>query len=136
MTKREAAIISAYTGILIGQFEDMAEYAESLLNRPIYSHEYADENFVEELRRRSLLDFAALQESIMSDDELLGMIKECLLEAAKYDFARGNIQHRGLGRALISLDQTAQSILDEAKEWESKERQYEEQAGLFKKCQK
>jgi len=31
MTKREAAIIGAYTGILIGDFDDLMKYAEEKL---------------------------------------------------------------------------------------------------------
>lgn len=35
MTKREAAIVSAYTGILIGSFSDMHEYVEEKLQRSV-----------------------------------------------------------------------------------------------------
>lgn len=31
MTKREAAIVSAYTGYLVGTFEDMHDYADELI---------------------------------------------------------------------------------------------------------
>lgn len=31
MTKIEAAIVSAYTGILIGEFEDFHDYAEEVM---------------------------------------------------------------------------------------------------------
>ncbi|MCD7733965.1 MAG: hypothetical protein LUH48_02315 [Clostridiales bacterium] len=39
MTKREAAIVSAYTGILLGSFSDFHAYLEEKLNRPVYTHE-------------------------------------------------------------------------------------------------
>jgi hypothetical protein len=35
MTKREAAIISAYTGILVGKFSDMHALIEEVLGRPV-----------------------------------------------------------------------------------------------------
>ena len=32
MTKREAAIVSAFTGVLIGQMDDLIDYAEEVLD--------------------------------------------------------------------------------------------------------
>lgn len=57
MTKREASIISAYTGILIGKFEDMHEYIEEKLGRPVFTHELAKKNVVEEIKEKSKKDF-------------------------------------------------------------------------------
>ena len=39
MTKREASIISAYTGIFIGDIDDFYSYIAELFGRPVYSHE-------------------------------------------------------------------------------------------------
>lgn len=39
MTKREAAIVSAYTGIMLGKFSDMLGYIEEILGRPVHTHE-------------------------------------------------------------------------------------------------
>lgn len=39
MTKREAAIISAYTGVLVGGFDNLHKYIESLFNRPVFVRE-------------------------------------------------------------------------------------------------
>lgn len=39
MTKREAAIISAYTGILIGDFNDMHKYIEEIAGCSVFTHE-------------------------------------------------------------------------------------------------
>lgn len=36
MTKKEAAIISAYTGILIGDMEDFHRYIEKILGKSIF----------------------------------------------------------------------------------------------------
>ena len=60
MTKREAAIISAYTGYMFGEFEDMHEYVQELLGRPIFSHEFGNAEFAEDLHERSKADFIAL----------------------------------------------------------------------------
>ena len=40
MTKREAAIISAYTGYLIGEFSDLHAYTEEVMGQPIFTHEF------------------------------------------------------------------------------------------------
>ena len=40
LTKEQGAIISAFTGILVGKFSDFTEYAEHILDRPIWTHQY------------------------------------------------------------------------------------------------
>ena len=39
MTKREATIVSAYTGYFIGGWDDLYKYLSELIGRPIYTHE-------------------------------------------------------------------------------------------------
>lgn len=39
ITKKEAAIISLHTGILLGKFEDVHAHLEELLGRPVFTHE-------------------------------------------------------------------------------------------------
>lgn len=39
MTKREAAIISAYTGYLIGDIDDLYVYLKEKVGRCVYTHE-------------------------------------------------------------------------------------------------
>lgn len=39
MTKRECAIVSAYTGVLIGKFSRLKEYVEELLGMSVLKHE-------------------------------------------------------------------------------------------------
>lgn len=55
MTKREAAIISAYTGILIGSFDDFHDYVEEIMGMPIYTHEIA--HISDEIKEKSKKDF-------------------------------------------------------------------------------
>lgn len=57
LTKREAAIITIYTGVLIGEWSDAHRYAQELMGRPVWTHEFADSKMIEELRKRSRLDF-------------------------------------------------------------------------------
>ena len=59
MTKREAAIISAYTGILIGEFEDMHSYIEEIMERPVYTYEIP--YFKQDIKLRSSLDFENIE---------------------------------------------------------------------------
>lgn len=53
LTKRQAAIIGAYTGISCGPFSDIQELAEELLGRPIFTYEFASEELVDELKAKS-----------------------------------------------------------------------------------
>lgn len=60
MTKHEAAIVSAYTGFMLGEFSDMHEYVEALLNRPVFTHEFASKTFAENLMCASKPDFVSI----------------------------------------------------------------------------
>lgn len=61
MTKREAAIVSAYTGILLGDFEDMHKYIDEIMGRYVFSHELGEKAIVEEIKNRSTQDFLNLE---------------------------------------------------------------------------
>jgi hypothetical protein len=60
MTKEQAAIIGAFTGILAGNFEDMHEYVERVMGRPVLTHEMASKAFNDELKQRAMEDFKAI----------------------------------------------------------------------------
>jgi hypothetical protein len=60
LTKEQASILGAYTGILCGNFGDFHKYAEKILGRPIWTHEFASEKFVEELKQKSKKDFLSI----------------------------------------------------------------------------
>ena len=61
MTKKEAAIVSAYTGYLIGEFSDMHKYIESIMGRPVYTHEMASSNPVsKQIMEKAKPDFVAI----------------------------------------------------------------------------
>lgn len=63
MTKREAAIVSAYTGFLCGGFAEMHEYVEEIMERPVWTHEMGDAEVAAEIRKKAKPDFVALQVS-------------------------------------------------------------------------
>ena len=60
LTKEQAAVIGAFTGIVAGPFGDVHEYAEKLFNRPIFTHQFASQAFADELREKARSDFEAL----------------------------------------------------------------------------
>ena len=57
MTKREAAIVAAYTGYLIGDFSDMHKYIEGILKRPVFTHELGNMQLRHEIEKKSKEDF-------------------------------------------------------------------------------
>lgn len=63
MNNHEAAIVTAYTGILAGSFSVFHEYAEKLLNRPIQTFEFAEREIWEKLKELSRDDFVKLTEA-------------------------------------------------------------------------
>ena len=60
MKKREGAIISAFTGILCGEFSSMHGYVEELLGRRVWTHEFGNKEFTEELKKKAKPDFLKL----------------------------------------------------------------------------
>jgi hypothetical protein len=63
MDKHEAAIVSAYTGYLIGEFSDMHEYIEKVMKRPVFTHEMASEKIVDEIKQAATDDFMDIEVS-------------------------------------------------------------------------
>ena len=61
MTKREAAIVSAYTGFMLSSFSGMHEYIEEILGRPVFTHEMACKEVFDEIHEKSKADFIALE---------------------------------------------------------------------------
>ena len=60
LTKEQAAIIGAYTGIAMGPFQDIHEYAERILGRAIWTHEFANPEIWEELKQEAKADLFEL----------------------------------------------------------------------------
>lgn len=60
ITRREAAIIGAYTGILMGDIADFQSYAEEVAERPVDHLDMADRVFIDNLKILSRPDFLRL----------------------------------------------------------------------------
>jgi hypothetical protein len=66
MTKKEAAIITAFTGIGFGgeHFSDFHQYAEEKFGHPIWTHQMADEQFWIKLKTLSAKDFESIAKNL------------------------------------------------------------------------
>jgi len=60
VTKDEKLIVSAYTGVLMCDMGDLQNYIEGVLGRPVWTHELADHDVVEEIKAKVKDDFLAL----------------------------------------------------------------------------
>ena len=61
LTKRQAAIIGAFTGVTCGPFSDIHEYVDSLPGfEGIYTHNFGDREIMERVREAAKPDFLAL----------------------------------------------------------------------------
>ena len=60
MTKQEKLIVSAYTGVLMTNFDDLHKFIEEKLGRPIQTLELCDEKILNELKEKVKNDFIKL----------------------------------------------------------------------------
>lgn len=60
MTKKERIIVSAYTGFLMCDMDDVHKYIEEKLGRPVWTHELAAEHTQDEIREKTRADFLML----------------------------------------------------------------------------
>ena len=60
MTRREATIVSAYTGYFIGELDDLYKYLSELVGRPVFTHEIPA--VLDEYHSRIKQDFIMLEE--------------------------------------------------------------------------
>ena len=65
ITKREAAIISAYTKPMLKNLSDRHEYIEKLFGHPVFTHQMGNKEFSLELRALAKPDFVKLYEGIV-----------------------------------------------------------------------
>lgn len=61
LTIEQAVVISAYTGILLCPFGEMHKAIAKKFGRPVFTHEFAQEDFVEEIKMKFRDDFLALE---------------------------------------------------------------------------
>ncbi len=60
LTREQAAIIGAYTGVTCGPFGDVHEYAERLMGESLTTIAFAMPQFVSKLRERARDDFLSI----------------------------------------------------------------------------
>lgn len=60
LTKEQAAVLGAFTGIACGPFADIHEYAEKVMGRPCWTHEFASSDFSEKLKELAREDFLSI----------------------------------------------------------------------------
>ncbi len=60
LTKEQAVIISAYTGVLICKFSDLLEAIEDKLNITVYIHQLADSYMQQKIKEAFREDFTNL----------------------------------------------------------------------------
>lgn len=56
LTREQAAILSAATGVLCGPFSDMHEYVEKIMGRPVTTHEMGDPETAQAIRKAAKPD--------------------------------------------------------------------------------
>ena len=64
MTKREAVVISAYTGVMCVEFTELHKYIEEVMERPVFTHELADQEVVDQIIERSKPEFLQICENV------------------------------------------------------------------------
>ncbi len=57
MTKQEKIIVSAYTGVLMCDFDEVQEYIQKKLGRPVFTHELADKDIQKEIEEKNKRGF-------------------------------------------------------------------------------
>lgn len=69
MDKKEAILVSAYTGFLLTKdFSSVHKFCEDLLDRPIYTHEFENQEVIDEIRSRCKPLIIELVESEVEDN--------------------------------------------------------------------
>lgn len=64
MTKREGAILSAYTGLMLCDFDDFHHYVEELLHRPVQTMELGFPNISQKIKNLSQKDFEEIMNNL------------------------------------------------------------------------
>ena len=70
MTKHEAAVVMAYTGIAMCCGDDWGvfhKYIEDIMKRPVFTHELADEKVTEQIKEKSKPDFIEICKNLTEE---------------------------------------------------------------------
>lgn len=60
LTKEQAIIISAFTGVLCCDFSDLHDAIEKKISHPVYVHELGDKNMAKRIKEAFREDFLSL----------------------------------------------------------------------------
>jgi hypothetical protein len=60
LTLEQAVVLSGFTGVLMCRFDHVHRDVEKRLNRPVWTHEFADQEFVDQLKKVYRDDFMVL----------------------------------------------------------------------------
>lgn len=82
MTKRERAIVMAYTGTVMLAGDDLGEfysYIAELIGRPVWTHELADPDMVEKIKQLASPAFIDLCRDQTQGEDLVAVVrcKDC-----------------------------------------------------------
>ena len=65
MTRKEAILLSAYTGfLLVPDFSEVHKFCEDTLGRPIWTHEFADQDVQKEIQEKLRPQIVELAQNI------------------------------------------------------------------------
>lgn len=67
LTERQAAVLTAQTGIMVGHFSGFHKYAEELLGRPVFNSEFANEKTMEKIKELSYQEFYDMCAHLLED---------------------------------------------------------------------
>ena len=68
MTNKEKIIVSAYTGVLMCDFDEMHRYIEEKLKRPVWTHELGNEKVIEKIRDAIRSDFLSICDDTFKEE--------------------------------------------------------------------
>lgn len=60
LTREQAALIGAFTGVACGPFSDIHEKVEAALGRPVFTHEMASPELWDEVRDKLRAEFLSI----------------------------------------------------------------------------
>jgi hypothetical protein len=74
ITKRDLAVLTAYTGYMFGEFQNFHSYAEEIVGYPILTHQFGDKQIDEKLHELSKEDFLKLHEKLIRESEITDIV--------------------------------------------------------------
>lgn len=90
MTKKEALVVTAYTGILVvNSFPEFHRFAEDVLGRPIQTAEFADTDLLNELKGAVSKEFFEITHSLCDTEDMTAYYSDMIAAfSADFELAR------------------------------------------------